>query len=118
MKVIIIDKRNFSHKDLTDISSLAKELMTSVEKRTGEEYSEYSISGSKLLKEIETELAHRERVVIKHIMRFDLNSIDINAFERAAQELGVTRERVRQIRAKAVRKLARKSELYVEKKKK
>jgi RNA polymerase nonessential primary-like sigma factor len=50
-----------------------------------------------------SELSQRQRTVIEH--RYGLNGLDAATLEDIAAELGVTRERVRQIQAEAIEKL-------------
>jgi RNA polymerase nonessential primary-like sigma factor len=49
------------------------------------------------------ELSERQRLVIER--RYGLNGCDVATLEHLARELGVTRERVRQIQAEALEKL-------------
>ncbi len=60
----------------------------------------------KLLKE---QLSDREKIVIE--MRFGLENDDPMTLEQVGQQLGVTRERIRQIEEKALKKLRDKSDL-------
>ena len=58
---------------------------------------------SKRLNELLLELTDREREVI--IMRFGLENSSIHTLEQVGQKMGVTRERIRQIEGKALRRL-------------
>jgi len=58
---------------------------------------------SKRLNELLLELTDREREVI--IMRFGLENSSIHTLEQVGQKMGVTRERIRQIERKALRRL-------------
>jgi len=49
------------------------------------------------------ELNERQRIVIER--RYGLNDRDVATLEELAREIGVTRERVRQIQAEALEKL-------------
>ena len=55
------------------------------------------------MQEILEQLSERERRVLE--MRFGLNDGMSRTLEEVGQEFGVTRERIRQIEAKALRKL-------------
>lgn len=58
---------------------------------------------SKRLNELLLELTDREREVI--IMRFGLENSSIHTLEQVGKKMGVTRERIRQIEGKALRRL-------------
>ncbi|HCT89655.1 MAG TPA: hypothetical protein DF381_16200 [Acinetobacter pittii] len=58
---------------------------------------------SKRLNELLLELTDREREVI--IMRFGLENSSIHTLEQVGQKMGVTRERIRQIEGRALRRL-------------
>ncbi|MBI2054441.1 MAG: sigma-70 family RNA polymerase sigma factor [Candidatus Staskawiczbacteria bacterium] len=61
------------------------------------------------LKEISTELSPREMKILK--MRFGLEDGVMHTLEETGKEFGVTRERIRQIQAKALEKIRRHREI-------
>jgi len=63
-------------------------------------------STSDLLRECLRKLSPREQVVLNH--RFGIDSADEQTLDEVGRQLGITRERVRQIQNDALRKLRKK----------
>ena len=87
----------------TNQKALERELQLKNEVCSDEEYSSYRDIVTEAVEEVLSTLTERESRVIR--MRFGIGSGVSQTLEQVGQEFGVTRERIRQIEAKALRKM-------------
>jgi RNA polymerase primary sigma factor len=86
-------------------SSTLADIVPDMESESPDEYAEYTLL-QKVIRDMIKSLSPRERKVI--VLRFGLEDGVPRTLEEVGQEFNVTRERIRQIEAKALRKLKNK----------